>query len=88
MAARTFTAPDGTVWQVWNVVPGQHSESRRNAPRHLPPSLANGWLCFESLAEKRRLHPVPPGWEEQSDDGLWHWCTTAEPVPRRTPRPT
>jgi len=34
------------------------------------PALLRGWLCFESDHEKRRLAPIPPGWESMSDRGL------------------
>ena len=34
------------------------------------PALLRGWLCFESDREKRRLAPIPPGWESMSDRGL------------------
>lgn len=46
---------------------------RRNAPRikaPLPGSYGTGWLCFESDGEKRRLAPVPDGWEAADDDSL------------------
>jgi hypothetical protein len=46
--------------------------------------MAGGWLCFESVAEKRRLHPIPPGWENGSDAELWQLCSGATPVRRRT----
>lgn len=26
--------------------------------------LAAGWLCFRATGEKRRLAPIPDGWEE------------------------
>jgi hypothetical protein len=32
--------------------------------------MSRGWLCFESATEKRRLVPVPPGWQHMSDRGL------------------
>ena len=83
MAERSFTAPDGTLWQAWNVVPGEHSNWPANARRHLPAALADGWLCFESASEKRRLHPIPQGWEERSDADLWSFCAGAQPVVRR-----
>lgn len=46
----------------------------------------NGWLCFESKSgEKRRLVPVPDGWETASADKLWMWCRAAAEVPRCDP---
>lgn len=42
----------------------------------------NGWLCFEaSEGEKRRLVPVPDGWEAASDEQLWLWCRVAKIAP-------
>lgn len=35
-----------------------------------PPAWANGWLCFESHDERRRLLPVPERWEQCSDEEL------------------
>jgi hypothetical protein len=31
---------------------------------------SDGWLCFESEGEKRRLAPVPGGWEEAGPDRM------------------
>jgi hypothetical protein len=48
--------------------------------------LAEGWLVFESAAEKRRLHPIPPGWTERTDDELARLCSLADAAPRPTRR--
>ena len=32
--------------------------------------FSNGWLCFESEGEKRRLVPIPEGWTEMGPDRL------------------
>jgi hypothetical protein len=42
--------------------------------------LSAGWLCFESALEKRRLVPVPPGWQRMSDRGLEELCARATVV--------
>jgi hypothetical protein len=42
--------------------------------------MAGGWLCFESAGEKRRLVPVPPGWQRMSDRGLEELCARATVV--------
>ena len=81
MAERSFTGPDGTSWQAWDVVPGQHADWPAHA--RLPEAMGNGWLCFESAGEKRRLHPIPQAWESRSDGELWTFCSEAQPVPRR-----
>lgn len=35
-----------------------------------PPEWIYGWLCFQSGADKRRLCPLPPDWENESSDEL------------------
>lgn len=40
-----------------------------NAPI-FSPGLECGWLTFESPTEKRRLAPIPPGWEEMDEASL------------------
>jgi hypothetical protein len=80
MALRTFTARDGSVWNVWNVVP---TLARNEQKLALGIGMAGGWLCFESGEAKRRLIPVPAGWEAWSDDELDGALGGAEPVERR-----
>ena len=41
---------------------------------------SNGWLCFESDGEKRRLAPVPPDWDEAGPDRLSTWFQAAKRV--------
>ncbi len=83
MAERSFSAPDGTVWHAWNVDPRAHTDWPSRALRHLPESMATGWLCFEAEDEKRRLQPVPEEWERGSDGELWSLCTLAERVRKK-----
>jgi hypothetical protein len=46
--------------------------------------MAGGWLAFESsTGEKRRLTPVPDGWEEFPNAKLDVCRELAEPVPAR-----
>jgi len=85
MAERSFTGLDGTSWQAWDVVPGQHADWPAHARQHLPEAMSEGWLCFECAGEKRRLHPIPPGWASGSDDDLRAFCRDASPVVRRLP---
>jgi hypothetical protein len=51
---------------------------RRNV--EVASEYSNGWLCFESEGEKRRLAPVPPGWEEAGPDRLSMLCQAAKRV--------
>lgn len=59
-------------------------DRRVRTPRLLTPGLESGWLCFESGSEKRRLSPIPPGWEEAADEELESLFRDASAVPRRT----
>ena len=55
----------------------------RNARRSLlDGELANGWLTFESLREKRRLAPIPHDWETTSVPQLCEFCRRAVRVGR------
>lgn len=87
MAARSFTAPDGTSWQAWDVVPDQNADWPAQAMRHLPEVLGSGWLCFESSSEKRRLYPIPADWDTEDDVELWSHCQRAAPARRAAARP-
>ena len=42
--------------------------------------FSNGWLCFESEGEKRRLAPVPEGWDQAGPDRLSTWLQAAKRV--------
>jgi len=42
-----------------------------------------GWLSFQSSEEKRRLAPVPAGWESCSTERLELLCRMAHAVPLR-----
>ena len=82
MATRTLHAPDGTVWEIWDVLPGLQLEQRRGRGMLLPDAMAGGWLCFEG-PEKRRLYPIPDRWEALADEDLWGMCREAQAVPPR-----
>lgn len=50
------------------------------------PGFEHGWLCFECTnGEKRRLVPIPDGWETAAPDKLWEWCQQAAEVPKCDP---
>lgn len=44
--------------------------------------MGQGWLCFESETEKRRLAPVPGDWMRCRDAKLEEYCRAALPVRR------
>ena len=56
----------------------------RKSPRaSVAEEFAYGWLCFETVGEKRRLAPVPEGWDSADDETLRRWCGLAKPAIRR-----
>jgi hypothetical protein len=76
-----------------NAAPGEAPEGfvdrRRTPERRKSPfrrnvavasEYSNGWLCFESEGEKRRLAPVPEGWQEAGPDRLSTWLQAAKRV--------
>lgn len=42
--------------------------------------LAEGWLCFQNGAEKRRLAPIPPDWDRLPEDELLRLLEAAKPA--------
>lgn len=77
---REFQDGTGTAWRVVQVDPavgGGRTEL-------LPPDMREGWLVFESPRERRRLSPVPRGWEELPDQRLLHLCEQARPSQPRS----
>jgi hypothetical protein len=81
MALRTFTAGDGTTWNVWNVVPTLARDDRK---LFLGMEMTEGWLCFESSSSgtKKRIVPVPEEWETWSDGDLETALRQAKDVQR------
>lgn len=58
-------------------------ERRVRTPALLTPGLEHGWLCFENHVDKRRLTPIPRGWESCPDEELEELCREARSVTRR-----
>ena len=88
---RGFIDAGGTEWRVWQVLPhiltGQPDalETMSRVSLNGTP-FADGWLCFESQAEKRRLAPIPEGWEVLDAGVLEQLCGHAVQVPTRPTR--
>lgn len=74
MSHRVFTDPSGTDWQVWDVHPSTAADSIQ-----LRPEYASGWLAFESPQGRRRLVPIPNGWEGWPSEELCAACSRATP---------
>jgi hypothetical protein len=51
----------GIEWMVYEVNPGSGEWRSIDS---LPEGYRSGWLCFESSTEKRRLTPLPSGWQD------------------------
>ena len=86
MASREFADPAGVIWTVWAVVPQDMSSALKRltggaGERRTP------WLVFQSATgEKRRVTPVPSGWEEYDDTELmrmWEAAVRVPPAPAR-----
>jgi hypothetical protein len=75
MPIREFTDSTGTRWVVWSTLP---------ALGGLPGAMRDGWLTFDSPTSRRRLMPIPPGWEEAPPARLELLCRSSLEV-RRTP---
>ena len=62
--------------------PPAEGERRKGGDRRatLAPQLRHGWLAFRNDAERRRLAPIPEGWEQASDAELERYCGAAESV--------
>ena len=84
---RGFKDPAGVEWRVWEVIPskaGVETSARTQSRTSLSSTpYANGWLCFESGSEKRRLAPIPPGWELRSPAAIAELLREATPVTSR-----
>ena len=97
MASREFEDARGGRWMVWDVYPTLAERRRNQAGRppgnrerrrtgerriHIRPNMVAGWLAFESHnGERRRLAPIPDGWNRADLELLRAWCTAAESAP-------
>ena len=88
MASREFTDRSGVVWRVWDVQPTSLHPITR-AEDYMG-EYADGWLTFESSAEKRRYPaPYPARWTDYDLVALEALCRAAKPVsPRRSRTPS
>ena len=64
------------MWRAWSTTPGAGSvyDEAHKA----------GWLTFESANERKRLAPIPRGWEEATAERLELMCRAADVVRRRS----
>lgn len=73
-----------------NSPPGEWTgEERRKGDRRklqqkllvLEQGLTSGWLVFECKSEKRRLTPIPRGWDAYTESQLRLLCDRSQRVP-------
>ena len=84
MAVRDVVDESGLKWKVWSVATA--SFHPKTAAEDFLGDYAEGWLCFESAAQRRRLARFPKDWDDLSDEGIVTLLKKAEiVVPRRTP---
>jgi hypothetical protein len=52
----------------------------------LPPRLSRGWIAFECGDERRRVAPIPSGWDQLPESALVELWDSAELLPPRRKR--
>lgn len=82
MAHREFPDTSGKSWEVWDVRPAAVDQERRAHAPSPAAGLESGWLAFQCGAERRRLAPIPVGWEQQPADELCALLDRAVPIPQ------
>ena len=89
---RTFLDDDARLWNAWDVIPAwgeRRTAERRERRRYrglriaLPPRLAHGWVAFEHADERRRVAPIPEGWDQLPEGALRDLWLQAEHLPPR-----
>jgi hypothetical protein len=81
MAVRDFVDANNVSWRVWPVTPD--ALQPRTAAEDYLGDFSEGWLCFESATERRRLANYPRDWERLTDGDLCSLLATASLVPTR-----
>ena len=67
----------GVSWRVWTTRPAN--------PRTVVEELRDGWLTFDSAEDRRRIAPIPKGWESFTDERLELACRAALSVRKSDP---
>ena len=79
MPIREFTDSQGVKWRVWQTYPVRGAAH--------PPQLRDGWLTFECAECRKRLAPIPDGWEQVPESHLESLLQSAEEFRRNRPPP-
>jgi len=81
MAVRDIVDEKGVKWRVWAVQ--RSSIHPKTAAEDFLGDYGEGWLCFESANERRRLARFPQDWDRMADKDLIGLLTKAAVVPVR-----
>ena len=81
MAVRDFMDESGTKWRVWPVL--RSSIHPKTAAEDDLGDYGDGWLCFESHQERRRLARFPEDWDKMPDGDLCKLLSKAVVVQAR-----
>lgn len=79
-ASRYIRDTRGALWDLWEVKPRVIGQVEGPCRRRARMELAGGWLYFTSGTDRRRLVPVPFGWQFLPDAELERLITAARPV--------
>jgi len=85
MAVRDFVDEKDVKWRVWPVL--RASIHPRTAAEDYLGDYGEGWLCFESPNERRRLAHFPDDWDKLQDKDLCKLLGKAAVVPVRGKTP-
>jgi hypothetical protein len=81
MAVRDVIDEKGVKWRVWAV---QRSAIHpKTAAEDFLGDYGEGWLCFESAQERRRLARFPEDWDKMDEKALCSLLAKAAVVPVR-----
>jgi hypothetical protein len=84
MAVRDFVDASGMNWKVWPVTP--EALQPKTAAEDYLGDYGEGWLCFESPHERRRLARYPSNWDSLTDPELCALLERAAIVRARKPK--
>ncbi len=59
---------------------GGRRRNRKSGPAALTTTFAQGWLCFETRRERRRLAPIPADWFRLTDEQLAKFLAAAKKI--------
>ena len=84
MAVREFTDSKGKQWRAWDVAPDELNPRTKDED-YLAQLYFTGWIVFEAVdgGDKRRLYPIPKGWDQLPVAELEVLLLKAEIVPKR-----